>query len=113
MQLYSNSSGTTGTITLSITSSNFSRLIIYYVDADGAYNSTELHTPSGKVFTLSTAKILDSNNAMYINSALVTVSGTSITWRSERGYMRFNTSGNTPHIDSNRIKIFRVMGFYA
>lgn len=113
VQLYSNSSGTTGTITLSITSSNFSRLIIYYVDADGAYNSTELHTPSGKVFTLSTAKILDSNNAMYINSALVTVSGTSITWRSERGYMRFNTSGNTPHIDSNRIKIFRVMGFYA
>lgn len=113
VQLYSNSSGTTGTITLSITSSNFSRLIIYYVDADGAYNSTELHTPSGKVYTLSTAKILDSNSAMYINSALVTVSGTSITWRSERGYMRFNTSGNTPHIDSNRIKIFRVMGFYA
>ena len=51
VQLYNNTSGTTGTVTLSQSAANFTRLRVFFTTGNAGYGSTEIWSPNGKDFT--------------------------------------------------------------
>lgn len=81
--LYNNATGTTGTITLSETSANFSFLkIYYYKEESGAggkvYHETTVFSPNGKLATLFSVHYANATNHQMV-SKVVQISGTSVT----------------------------------
>ena len=49
--LYSNTTGSAGTITLSDNASNYDKFYIEFIDNDGTVGSKEITSPNGKIFT--------------------------------------------------------------
>ena len=76
--LYNNTSGTTGTITLSQSSANFLHMRVYFRDNDGIYNSVDAYSPNGKSLWLGTATI--ESHGTYFKRANIKISGNSITF---------------------------------
>jgi len=114
--LYDNSSGTTGTVTLSETSANFEYLEIfysYYAGSMDMYNSVKIYSPNGKIAMLIGS--YDNGTRLYHEVARYTISGTSIT-RSNATRWRFGTGGenstrtNTTSSDPS-IKVVKVIGY--
>ena len=90
--LYSNSTGTTGTVTLSETSANFSYLEIYYRGNSPGSLMTKVDSPNGK-----TASIMDGFQAsnyqiLQIGVEQIVISGTSIT-RANEVYANLTSTG--------------------
>lgn len=82
--LYNNTTGTTGTVTLSESAANFSFLEIFYEKRDSKGNkyckSVTAHSPNGKKVVLDMNRDSYANGElMQISSKIVTVSGASIT----------------------------------
>lgn len=124
--LYSSSSGTIGTITLSESAANFTYLEIFYTDNNSRQsNSAKIYAPNGKYITLSCVEPATNNSEprMYIRSSGWTISGTAVTpGRSDlsgdnRGaYGQFYANADGEGVDvkvtaSNYIKIFRILGY--
>ncbi len=110
--LYDNSSGTTGTITLSQTAANFSYLEIFYVDnAGNQAQSIRVPSPNGKTITLDNIEPNSSGlSYAYQRISSYSISGTSIT-RKNSVYIQHNPS-NSPNINTNTyIKIVKVLGY--
>lgn len=108
--LYNNSSGTTGTVTLSETSANFSYLEIFYIDSfSNKQNSKRISLGVSKNF------ILDGmvyNNASLNYSTNYTINEKNITVSScvsfNRNYSSGTIGGDT---STNYVKIYRVIGY--
>lgn len=83
--LFDNSNGTQSTVTLSETSEHFDYLDIYYRDNSSNYDSKRIYKPHGKGILLNTVRQNAPNSKMWIKSAWVSISGTNITWGTERG----------------------------
>lgn len=83
--LFDNSNGTQSTVTLTETAEHFDYLDIYYRDNSSNYDSKRIYQPHGKGVLLNTVRQNAPNNKMWIKSARVSISGTSITWGTERG----------------------------
>jgi virulence-associated protein VagC len=102
--------GTTGTVTLSETAANFSKLKIFYKTDDTSYQSVEIPAPNGKQVELSVNHPWGSGQAtgVMLKGAWVTIRGTSIT---VGGYCNIGirTSAVTSY-PSNVIHIVRVEG---
>lgn len=82
VNLYENSSGTNGTITLKETSANFSYLEIFYRDknlVECGYNSVKVYNPNGKAVTLQLVGKSNDDSTIRVNSKIVIISETSIT----------------------------------
>lgn len=124
--LYSSSSGTIGTITLSESAANFTYLEIFYADNNSREpNSVKLYSPNGKYVSLSCIEPSTSGDSprVYIRTSGWTISGTSMTvGRSDlsganRGvYAQLYPHANGTNIDAkveaqNYIKIFRILGY--
>ena len=79
---YSNSSGTSGTATLSQSCVNYSNIRITYKNDDGQYGSTTV-SATGNLSDFTTygtiVRATSTNNSLMLNSALFLVSGTTIT----------------------------------
>ena len=106
VELYNNTSGTTGTVNLSETSANFTYIEIFYKQQEYAsiFSSVKVYTPNGKQVSL--VAIQSSNGGAGIVSAYVNISGTSIT---KQDYNIFWTNGGNSHTD--KIYITRVIGY--
>lgn len=78
---YSNSSGTSGTVTLSKDAGYYKNIRISYKNSDNQFNSTTLSDPSNVngVFSGSIIRRSSDGDDLMINSALFNVSGTTIT----------------------------------
>ena len=106
-------SGTTGTVTLSETAANFSKLKIFYRTDDWSYQSVEIPAPNGKKVDLSVNHPRENGPAtsVALKDAWVTISGTSIT---VLGYynITMTTSAVTSYsgYSGNVIYIVRVEG---
>ena len=124
--LFSSSSGTIGTITLSQSAANFTYLEIFYTDNNGRQpQSVKVYSPNGKYVSLSCIEPSTSGNEprVYVRVSGWTISGTSMTvGRSDlsganRGvYGQFYPHANGTNIDvkveaQNYIKIFRILGY--
>ena len=100
--LYSNASGTNGTITLSETAANFSYMKIFYGDGSN-FMSQEISSPNIKT-TYCLFSSFTNNRVSFIYQPLK-ISGTSVT--RPQGYA-FDYEGQTT---SNDIKVFKILGY--
>ena len=106
--LYSNSTGSGGTITLSDSASNYDKFYIEFIDNDGTVISKEVTSPNGKNVYLS---ITYPSSVSYKKDVIVSISGTSIT---PQTYSTITfRSGQSPTIanSTNYIYITKVIGF--
>lgn len=105
--LYNNETGDNGNITLSDSAENYSKIKIYFRDNDNNRNSVEIFQPNGKSVSLLTCAAGGTN--AYIKMKNVTISGTSITRKTNDSVSQFRT--NTPNTSAdNYIYILRVEG---
>lgn len=114
--LYSNASGTTGTIKLSQTAANFSYLEIFYCDNNNKqHHSIKISEPNNKLTSLDTGESYESDKNLYFRTTSYTISGTSMTVKSY-GYMNFWQVSGSDHCGvnpekNNYIKIIKVLGY--
>lgn len=107
--LYDNSSGTTGTITLSESAANFNYLEIFYLRENNDYASTRINSPNNKLTFLQDTYITSQGSLMQIAVKRIKISGTSIT--SVYDYYA-NLETNKVSIGAqNVIKIIKVIGY--
>lgn len=108
--LYSNSSGSTGTITLNETANNFSMIEIFYGKDSQGYDSTKIFLPNGKTASLTVTNMY-STTGIQTATKLVTISGTSVTPNTSRcGYTNLDGSFFKTGAE-NTIKIRYVVGY--
>lgn len=101
--LYSNSSGTTGTITLSDSLGNYDKAKIYYFDADNRKDSIEVTYASNSNVYLT--NIQPGSSQLYISGAPIVLNGSTITFSANRRYSAWNSVASGSYI-----KIYRVEG---
>ena len=109
--LYDNSSGTTGTVTLSETSVNFTYLEIFYFYPhwDGyLYGSKKIYSPNGKISTLGTDLQYRDNTTMFLKWLRILISGTALNVKSAGSAWYGGSSGSDT---TNGLKICRVVGY--
>lgn len=106
--LYSNSSGSTGTISLSDNASNYDKFYIEFIDNDGTVSSKEVTSPNGKDVYLS---ITYPSSVSYKKDVIVTISGTSITPKTYSTITFRNNQSPTIASSTNYIYITKVIGF--
>lgn len=110
--LYDNSTGSTGTITLSESAANFERLRIYYRNNTSGYQSVDVYSPNNKNVDLTTTQkdVSGSTDVVYGQTVRKLISGTAIT---NVIYGEFHIgAGNTCGVSSsNYIHITRVEGW--
>ena len=101
--LYNNTTGTTGTVTLSQTAANFTYLRIYYRNDNNRYGSITVHSPNGKTVNIF-APSLDSGSKlnmkvkdMYINGTSMTVTYTFMLQALD-GSFTFANNNNTTYV---------------
>ena len=75
--LYNNSTGTTGTVSLSETAANFTFMVIGIRSEMNRYSSVFVYSPNGKTVNLACVEAESGYN--YIKTSQATISGTSIT----------------------------------
>ncbi len=106
--LYSNDSGTQGTITLSDSAANYNYLEIYYSSNDGDITMCKVNNPNGKIASLSATLIY--NNIYYKKAAWLQIQAKTITWLNT-GFATI-ANGSTPAVTSgNSISVLRVVGY--
>mgnify|MGYP003292128733 CR=1 FL=1 len=105
LTLYSNSSGTTGTVTLSESAANFDYIEIF-AHRSTRYFSQKIAAPNGKTVSL-THSFYNTDSLLYIYSQTNTISGTSIT----RGTEAYFISDGTTRSGATNTYIDKVVGY--
>ena len=106
--LYDNASGTAGTVTLSDSAENYTYLEIFYRSSgDNAYGSVKVFSPNGKLVHLGTIHYVADYD--YAKFALVSISGTSITF--SQNYQITLKNNGSVYSAENAIFITRVVGY--
>lgn len=105
---YSNSSGTSGTVTMSESASNYKSIRISYKNDDEQYGTTTFSSVSNANGTTygTIVRKNNSNSKILLNSALFTVSGTTITIsRNTQASIGFGSENSS---DANKLYIIKV-----
>ena len=106
--LYSDSTGTVDTVTLSDSAANYSFIEIFYKSTnDNIYGSVKVDNPNGKRAQFNAAMITSSAD-FYIKTKTVYINGTSITQSGYAGFIVANTGEYTPE---NGFAIYKVIGW--
>lgn len=106
--MYSNTSGTNGTITLSETAANFSYLEIYFVPDSNVLTMTKVYNPNGKGASLSATNYYQ--GYIYVKGTYLAISGTSLTW-SYTGWL-YGTGGSSLTVNSNfSMSVTQIIGY--
>ena len=111
--LYENTSGTTGTITLSDSYKNFKKIVVCYKDSDqSCYNTATLYTDSGAKLALSINYLYTSGTGYYVHSTAIYFSGNTVSF-SRNGMVVHNEE---PTIDvtlssDTGIYVNKIIGF--
>ena len=109
--LYNDATGSTGTITLSETSANYSYLEVYYKSAhtSGIISSkVDVSLGTANDIVLMGMSSSSATTHMYMAVCIYTLSGTSLT---PTNYREYNAYNNTVDASSNKINIFKVVGY--
>lgn len=106
--LYSNASGSNGTVTLSETAASFTFLDIYYRNDDVRWDCLRVYSPNGKIvaFTSSGANA----DQLWVKTAARTISGKTISTVANT-YMNGNAVWYSEYTKSNFIYIGYVVGY--
>lgn len=107
--LYNNTSGTNGTVTLSETAANFTYLVIYYRNDNNRYGSIKVYSPNSKTVNIFSPS-LDSNSKLNMKVKDMAISGTSMT--RTYGFMLQALDGAMYYTNNNNtVYIVRVDGY--
>ncbi|MBQ8207057.1 MAG: hypothetical protein IJZ77_06300 [Bacilli bacterium] len=112
--LYNNTTGTTGTITLSQSSANFTYLEFFYnkeIDGKKMFSSTKVYQPNGKYVALDLSAYWDDSSTMQTLSKCVYISGTSIGVQTANTAHGNVTNGGTFAGLENQVYITRIVGY--
>lgn len=114
--LYSNASGTSGTVTLSETAANFKIIEFYYAKLDsgsGGYNCQRVYEPNGKDVSFFQMNYVSSANVNQMVNSRVKISGTSITWGVSGWTTNISTTSGQVGAGSHENKqlIYYVIGY--
>lgn len=112
-QLYSNSSGSTGTVTLSHGASNFSVLAIFFKDSDNNCDVTFVRMLSSTMYADLASSYYSSGYGMYMESRTVTISGSSITNCSGRGGRGFINEGGSSYNAASNTGLIKIVAVYG
>ena len=108
--LYNNTSGTTGTVTLSSSAANFKYLEIFYNCSVGGYGSVKVYSPNGKSVCLHSTAWVSGTTTAQRDFETVKISGTQIT-RSTMGYNQIVEGYiSMKTLSPSQFKIVRVVG---
>lgn len=109
VSLYDNASGSTGSVTLSSSSANFTYLEIFYMDENNSYSSVRIYNSNGKNVSLISSQITSGKIQFYAKNILI--SGTSIT--NVNGYTIIFTGSTFGGYNNsnNYILITKVLGY--
>lgn len=107
--LYNNTSGSTGTITLSESTANFDYIEIFYGKNQSTLHSVKVANPNGKRACLTLAFYDTSNQFVQMQAPKAIISGTTITKEATGGANIY--SGNTEAFTANEVSIFKVVGY--
>ncbi len=109
--LYNNTSGTTGTITLSQTAANFAYLDISILSRNGNISTCRVINPNGKTASHACVDIFTASNVMQFIFTMLTISGTSVTFKNN-AYVNLN-HGSGSHVGgiSNYMKVIKILGY--
>lgn len=108
VELYNSSSGTTGTVSLSDSSANYSYIEIFF-KYNSMYKSVKVYQPDDKSVLLD---FYDFNTNLIFETKLVKVSGSSITNTRYFHFTIANSGTWTPYgANQNNISITRVIGY--
>jgi NAD(P)-dependent dehydrogenase (short-subunit alcohol dehydrogenase family) len=107
--LYNNASGTTGTVSLAASAANYSILEIFYTDGTRMM-SQRVYAPNGRT-TILQRSVFSSTSAFYDGSAIVSISGASITWSNQGRLVIGTGSSQTVEADTSTLKIAYVLGW--
>lgn len=105
---YSNTSGTSGTVRLSASATNYKNIRIFYKNDDEQYGTTTFSGVSNANGTTygTIVRKNNSNSKILLNSALFTVSGTTITIsRNTQASIGFGSENSS---DANKLYIIKV-----
>lgn len=106
--LYDNSTGSSGTITLSDSSANYSYLEIFFRNGDSFYNSVKVYSPNNKKICLSTPFINQNSSVLNFASSIKSISENTIS-TSYYGEAQILSGGNNVSTNNN-IYITKIIG---
>jgi hypothetical protein len=119
--LYSNDSGTTGSVTLSDSASNYEYIEIFYRNVDNIYSSVRVKNPNSKLVGLICPVSFvggSGNRALFaLHSRIVSISGTSIATHSITNNGNYYSAfafweNGSPTVEkTNYIYITKVIGY--
>ena len=109
--LYENTSGTTGTVTLSDSSSNYKYLEIFYRSNDDLYGSIKVSNPNGKNIVIVSAIPHNNSNNCYLKSTSLNINSNKITVNSYSEVALKSNGELTVDTDKNCIYITKVLGY--
>lgn len=113
-QLYNNTSGSNGTITLSASAANYNHMRIYYKNTDDPANSVssvDVYFPNGKIVNLACVDGYATGNTWF-QVRLVKINGTSIaTYSNDYTQAFVKSDGTADSMHSNYVSIVRVEGW--
>lgn len=111
VELYNNSTGTNGSVSLSENTSNFTYLEIFYRSNDWDYNSVKIYSPYDKNVSLSVIHPTSTGATQnYWKTKIIHIGGTSIT-NTYYSEIAIYNGGNPSISGSNNIYITRVIGY--
>lgn len=113
-ELFSNSSGTNGTVTLSESAANFDYIEVFYRTRYNHYKSVKIASPNGKVVLLDAFHIFGSYSHVGVFiSKIITINGDTITSSGNDAYGEWwtNASSGTDVKVENNIYIVKVVGY--
>ena len=112
VSLYSNATGTTGTVTLSQSSAGFNYLEIYYSKNGSYYNCTKVSSPAGKKVCLDLSYYDASGKIHQLATKIVSISGTSISVvTNNTGLTNLEFNNVNSLYNSNELTIHKVLGY--
>ena len=109
-ELFSNSYGSQGTITLSDDVKNYSYVEIFYRQDDSNFNSVKIENPSGKSITFENIQYY--SDKLYMRAAIAILNENTLTWESDSyGYKVISASGTISGSAINMFYVTKILGY--
>ena len=108
--LYSNNSGTNGTITLSQAFTNFSKIIVYYQVGVGERKSETLFNTGASSTSVQLNHYNTNGTNIYMRAVPVTFSDKTVTWGQNAWFWRENGTWGGSN-NAGQIKVYRIDGY--
>ena len=108
--LYSNDSGTQGTITLSDSVENYDYIEIFYRNDSSNFKSVKIDNPNGRSVALE--NIGHYADQSYLRASVIVLSGSNVTWQDYlTGFQILTASATVSSSSSNLIFINKIIGY--